>query len=307
MIHRVGLSLRGLGSEITHTPFPLPLTDILCQTFRMRKLTVTICLSIAVLLGSAGSSSATNLSDFYSDNSISAELFKIDGTKVNLNTYLIKNPSDKIVLIFNHGTQSWKREQECRPNRIPVFIEALDGTKINENPILTFHLCSFSVGWGDAGDLTITRAKEIGRAVEFFSKIGVQTNKIFIFGQSRGGWSTLYFAAKNKTFPLGGIVAINPSICSKNYDKCSDIIEENIALFEKINVPGLIISHQKEKYSRARQRNFAKSVKTLKFISNFCNELPARRAHGAAYRDCGMELFNEVHDFIKSNGFKSVK
>jgi len=273
----------------------------------MRNLTATICLTVAVLLGSAGSGSATNLSDFYSDNSISAELFKIDGTKVNLNTYLIKNPSDKIVLIFNHGTQSWKREQECRPNRIPVFIEALDGTKINENPILTFHLCSFSVGWGDAGDLTITRAKEIGRAVEFFSKIGVQTNKIFIFGQSRGGWSTLYFAAKNKTFPLGGIVAINPSICSKNYDKCSDIIEENIALFEKINVPGLIISHQKEKYSRARQRNFAKSVKTLKFISNFCNELPARRAHGAAYRDCGMELFNEVHDFIKSNGFKSVK
>ena len=68
-----------------------------------------------------------------------------------------------------------------------------------------------------------------------------------------------------------------------------------------------MISHQKEKYSRARQRIFAKSVKTLKFISNFCNELPTRRAHGAAYRDCGMELFDEVHDFIKSNGFKSVK
>jgi hypothetical protein len=199
----------------------------------MRNLTATLCLTITVLLGSVESGGATNFSDFYSDNSISAELFNINGGKINLNTYLIKKPIDKIVLIFNHGTKNWKREQECRPNRVPVFMEALYGSKINENPILTFHLCSFSVGWGDAGDLTIIRAKEIGRAVEFFRKIGVQTNKIFIFGQSRGGWSTLYFAAKNKNLPLGGIVAINPSICSSNYDKCSDIIEENIELFKK--------------------------------------------------------------------------
>jgi len=106
----------------------------------------------------------------------------------------------------------------------------------------------------------------------FFYKIGVKTNKIFIIGQSRGGWSTLYFAAKIERFTLGGIVAINPSICSNNYDKCSHINEENISLFEKSTVPGLMISHQKEKYSRARQREFAKNVKSLKFISNFCNK-----------------------------------
>mgnify|MGYP000029220644 FL=1 len=54
VIHRVGLCLRGTGSEITHTPFSLNIPGILCQNSRKRKRTATICLTIVVLLGSAG-------------------------------------------------------------------------------------------------------------------------------------------------------------------------------------------------------------------------------------------------------------
>ena len=68
MIHRVGLSLRGMGSGITTGgsstrchPFPLPLTDVPCQTIRMKNLTATLCLTIAVLLGSAGVSWSADL------------------------------------------------------------------------------------------------------------------------------------------------------------------------------------------------------------------------------------------------------
>ena len=52
VFHRVGLSLRGMGVWITHTPFSLPIPNILCQTFPMTKLTATLCLTIAVLFGS---------------------------------------------------------------------------------------------------------------------------------------------------------------------------------------------------------------------------------------------------------------
>jgi hypothetical protein len=30
VLHRVGLSLRGMRSEITHTPFSLPISNVLC-------------------------------------------------------------------------------------------------------------------------------------------------------------------------------------------------------------------------------------------------------------------------------------
>jgi hypothetical protein len=43
------------------TPFALPIPDILCQTSTMRDLTATICLTIAVLLGSAGMSWSADL------------------------------------------------------------------------------------------------------------------------------------------------------------------------------------------------------------------------------------------------------
>jgi hypothetical protein len=53
VFHRVGLSLRCMRSEITHTPFSLLIPNILCQSFCMRNLTATICLAVALLLGSA--------------------------------------------------------------------------------------------------------------------------------------------------------------------------------------------------------------------------------------------------------------
>ena len=47
VIHRMGLSLRGIGSETTHNPLSLPILTILCQTSRMRKLTAAICLIVS--------------------------------------------------------------------------------------------------------------------------------------------------------------------------------------------------------------------------------------------------------------------
>jgi len=56
VIHRGGLSLRGMETETTPIPFSLPIPNILCQTFRNENLTATLCLTIAVLLGSVGNS-----------------------------------------------------------------------------------------------------------------------------------------------------------------------------------------------------------------------------------------------------------
>jgi hypothetical protein len=42
------------GLSFYHDPFSLSIPNILCQNFHMRNLTATLCLTIAVLLGSAG-------------------------------------------------------------------------------------------------------------------------------------------------------------------------------------------------------------------------------------------------------------
>jgi TPR repeat protein len=53
---RVGLSLRGMGSEITHTPFPLPIPEILCDTPRMKNLLILPALLLTLLMGTPASS-----------------------------------------------------------------------------------------------------------------------------------------------------------------------------------------------------------------------------------------------------------
>jgi hypothetical protein len=48
----------------------------------MRNLTAIFCLTLVILLENVGTGNTTNLSDFYSDGSISAELYKIGGEKI---------------------------------------------------------------------------------------------------------------------------------------------------------------------------------------------------------------------------------
>ena len=43
-----------MRSGITHTPYSLPIPNVLCQTFRMRNLTAILCLTIALLFGCTG-------------------------------------------------------------------------------------------------------------------------------------------------------------------------------------------------------------------------------------------------------------
>ena len=90
MFCRVGLILRGMGSETTHTPFSLPFPNILCQNFSMRKLTATLCLTIAVLLGSAGEGFGRDIAGsiwrFYEDDGdVKIILFENDKTFTFLN------------------------------------------------------------------------------------------------------------------------------------------------------------------------------------------------------------------------------
>jgi len=261
----------------------------------MKKLTATICITIAALLSGCMTPSPNNLSTHYKNTSVSAELY--DGGKIiDLNTFEIDKPKDKIVILFNHGTRNWKEVQACRPNNFGYVIKALVGREINHKMVMAFHLCSFSTG-NYAGELTPIRAKEIQLAVSYFMKLGVKAGNIFIFGQSRGGWSTLYFAAKNNK-KLGGYVVFSPAICGPRPLKCWDVIDEHIKLFKSARIDGILYSHPEDPYFRPREHKFANEVQGLTLRTGFCQDLTGRRAHGFYRRNCSAALFKEVKEFI---------
>ena len=262
----------------------------------MRNLAATLFLTIAVLLGGCGTSGPNNLSIYFKNTSVSAELYN-HGNIINLNNFDINKPKDKIIILFNHGTRNWREIQACRPNNLGIVIDALSGTAINNKRVMAFHLCSFSTG-SFAGDLTPTRAKEIQLAVSYFVKLGVKVGNIFIFGQSRGGWSTLYFAAKNKKKKLGGYVVFAPAICGPRPLSCRHVIDHHITLFKSARITGILYSHPEDPYFNPEEHRFANEVQGLTLRTGFCKELNGRHAHNFYRRNCSAALSKEVKEFI---------
>lgn len=263
----------------------------------MKNIIITLLLSIGASIGFSGSAIAADLSHHYGTGSKPPALYETNGKKVNSLSETIKTPENTIVLLFNHGTSNRTIKEPCRPKKNPVAMKSLRHKEIKGNKVLTFHLCSKATG-RKPESLTIIRAREIHNTVEAFKGVGVKTDNIFVLGQSRGGWASMYYSAyygkKN-----GGVIVFSPSICSDTYDKCKKIINENIKFFINEKIVGILYSHPKEKFDRTRQREFAKKLNTLDHRSDFCKKLPRFRAHGAAFRPCGMELVDGIQEFIK--------
>jgi pimeloyl-ACP methyl ester carboxylesterase len=262
----------------------------------MRRLLPILLLTVAVLLVGCVTSGPNNLSTYYKNTSVSAELYN-GGKIIDLNAFEIDKPRDKIVILFNHGTRSWREVQACRPINFGNVINTLDGRKINNKRVMAFHLCSFSTG-NYAGQLTRIRATEIQLAVSYFVKLGVKAGNIFVFGQSRGGWSALYFAANNKKQKLGGYIVFAPAICGPRPLSCWDVIDEHITLFKSARIDGILYSHPLDPFFSPKEHKFANEVQGLKLRTGFCRSLTGRRAHGFYKEICSGELSEEVKEYI---------
>ena len=292
-----------MGSGCTHTPFSLPIPDIFCQTSPMRNLTATICLTFAVLLSGCVTVSPNNLSTYYKNTSVSAELYYL-GQIIDLKTFEIHKPNNKIAVLFNNGTASNFKVSNCRHSRFPVSINALQSKTIYGQEFLIFHLCSYSFEYQETlGSLHKTRAQEISLAVQYLTGKGISREKIIVAGQSWGGWSTLYYFAKYKP-NIMGTITFAPGIHGRTQDRQeqSEVIRGAIEFFKGTRINGLVFSHPKDPLFPTRPyHNFVKNVDGLTLITDeYCLDLPGRRAHGFMYRSCSEPHNEQILTYIRN-------
>jgi hypothetical protein len=272
----------------------------------MKNLVIINCMTVFILfLFGCVTSGPNNLSAYYKKNSISAELYNTapgfppKTTIVDLKKYTIENPNNKIVVIFNHGTSSYKQTQLCRPKRNGVVLNLLDNTKLLGKTVTVFHLCSYSTG-AFAGMLTPIRANEIELSVKYFLEQGVPSKNIFIFGQSRGAWSALYHASKNKFPELGGYVLYAPAICGPQPISCWSVIDEHIKLFKTSKMHGILFSHPNDPFFTPKEHSFARVMPNFKLKTDFCEHLSSSMAHGFYRRHCIMSSLKVITQFIQT-------
>ena len=209
--------------------------------------------------------------------------------KININeTFKILDPKNKIIVIYNHGSDSMDHKtKNCAwVNQLRNFAQ-LAGDKINDKEIMVYLNCQGHLE-GDLG-ATISNIKyftskwkgpypgvsKMDRRVEGnlelvkkFVKMGVPKKQIIITGHSCGGWVTLLFTAKNMN-EVGGGIALMPS-CNyiiskkmkvkkvgiekaldkfrKNYPGIAKLRDKHIKIMEDGNAPVLIFTHPMDHY-----------------------------------------------------------
>ena len=209
--------------------------------------------------------------------------------EININeTFKISDPKNKIIVIYNHGSNSMDHKtKNCAwVNQLRNFAQ-LAGDSIKDKEIMVYLNCQGHLE-GDLG-ATISNIKyftskwdgpypgvsKMDRRVEGnlelvkkFVNMGVPKKQIIITGHSCGGWVTLLFTAKNMN-EVGGGIALMPS-CNyiiskkmkvkkvgiekalnkfrKNYPGIAKLRDKHIKIMENGNAPVLIFTHPMDHY-----------------------------------------------------------
>jgi len=203
-------------------------------------------------------------------------------------TFKISSPKDKIIIVYNHGSNSMDHKtKNCAwVNQLRNFAQ-LAGDGINGKEIMVYLNCQGHFE-GDLG-ATISNIKyftskwegpypgvsKMDRRIEGnlelvkkFVNMGVPKKQIIITGHSCGGWATLLFTAKHMN-EVGGGIALMPA-CNyiiskkmkvkkigiekaldklrKNYPGIASLREKHIKTMEEGNAPVLIFTHPMDHY-----------------------------------------------------------
>lgn len=197
--------------------------------------------------------------------------------------FKVDNPKDKIIIIYNHGSEeNDKPSKNCQwKNNVRNFA-SLSGKKVKDKEVLVYSFCTDNPGGDDwkifwksknvkyEGISKLEkRVKANYDLVEKFNNAGVPNNQIFLAGQSCGGWVTLMFISKYPGKIAGGIsthhacygklsrkykvkkVGITEAL--KNFEKkkpvAANFRKTQIKAISKAkNLPVLIFTHPKDPF-----------------------------------------------------------
>ena len=181
----------------------------------MKKILLII---LTVFLTSNAFSEMISKNGFYDKN---AKLIK------NQNKNNIKNPENKIILIYNSG-QEYHDSPKSNLKQCAYTVDingfaSLVGSKIKDKEIMLYILCTQKLAGDDEknlwnkkkfkepykGTTKLDKAANLNlKLIDNFVKIGTPANQIFLTGHSCGAWMTFMLMAKHPNKVAGGIVTM---------------------------------------------------------------------------------------------------
>ena len=171
-----------------------------------------------------------------------------------IKTFEIKDPKNKIILIYNHGQDENDTVKQCTWVSMLRNHASLIDQEVNGKQIMVYNLCSDHLR-GDMsnkkdwwylkpqpkiyeGKHILDKRVELNlELIEKFVDAGVPRKQVFVTGHSCGGLTTLLFMSRYPDKAGGGISYVQACFgkLSKNYKVKKNGIEKAMAKFRKKN------------------------------------------------------------------------
>jgi pimeloyl-ACP methyl ester carboxylesterase len=213
---------------------------------------------------------------------------------------LTGDPAKAVVLIVNHGTYRPQRRHQCNEGRdVPAVVRDL----AEAHAWMIHYLCSTATDDGVDGSYTYKRADEILAVVADYRGRGVPAERIFLFGHSAGGWSSLMAARKDHR-GFNAIIAFAPAFAGPRHEEAQypkwrrELAPAQTAyLREAKRIEALIFAYSDDDFDRPRELTPLESIPGLRLLAfDACNS-----GHGTTYTECFREGAKvEIEDYIKT-------
>jgi len=195
------------------------------------------------------------------------------------------DPAEAVVVIFNHGTTRPQRRHACNEGGdVPGVVREI----AEANRWTLYYLCSAATDESEAGSYTRKRAAEILAVVAAYRARGVAAKRIFLFGHSAGGWSSL-MAARKDHGGFNAIVAFAPAFAGPRHETArypwwrGRLAPEQIAYLRQApRIEALIFAYSDDEFDRPAELAPLESIPGIRILAfDACN-----RGHGTTYTDC---------------------
>lgn len=133
----------------------------------------------------------------------------------------LDNPSDAILLIFNHGSGAEFTPDQCKGVKgVPQVIRKLEGRRLADKQVIVYAFCTPSrVGEYNHNSRTgepkvVKRALDIEQLVGRFTVAGLPSRSIFLVGHGAGAWASLLVGRRGNV-DINAVIGFGPAFAGR--------------------------------------------------------------------------------------------
>jgi pimeloyl-ACP methyl ester carboxylesterase len=217
--------------------------------------------------------------------------------------FSIPHPKSKAVVLFLHGSMVEKMDDTCDPNgdapgfSVPDVVRQLADTQVASFEVVVFAPChGRATQLGEPLKID-QRVAAIEGTLQELHRAGVDASRIFLVGQSAGGWAALMHE-KRHPGKVNAVVAFAPAFAGKKRLR-SDLWqqrhdEQTAEMLSAERIAALVFAFENDAYNTPDDLAFLSRIKGTTLLQMpeaviggvECDIPFFASSHGHAYRKC---------------------